>query len=429
MTDPGVVLGHPIVLAAARILALALLAAVVTAAVSFFYRIRTNQLFPEGATVLVGLGVVALVLNTRLVLVQFIGETADPLTALEAGINVAVFIVAGAASYGGRRAGDRLGTSERIKGGRLQPDFSPLVRAVGRYITVTLPEEIEDIEGYDPVDPATKKTLAEKRLDFPRGLTVAELRTQLTARLREEYDVGYVDVELAEDGTVEYLAVGQRAAGIGPTLPPQSAAVAVRADPPFSATAGDTVQLWRVEEGTETLVGRAELRASVGGVVTVVTSESIARAVDPTVEYRLMTLSADAHPEREFAAMLRREDETMSVVELAAESPLVGNTIGSLAVTVIAVRAAGGDIETIPERDRVLEAGDTLFALGRPDILRRLETSRDASPGTVQLPVATIDWTGNEPDGEALPSDPTDGTNPGRDGTAGQDDGTRSRDS
>jgi len=411
VTLVGLIFGNPFVLAAARILSLALLAGAVTALVSFFYRVRTHQTLPEGATVLIGLGVVALVLNTRLVLVQFVGETADPLTAAEAGTNIAVFVAAGAASYGGRRAGERFGTSERVTSGRFQPDFSPLVRAVGRFITVTLPDEIEDIEGYDPVEPETRQALAGKRIDFPRGLTVVELRSQLTTRLREEHDVGYVDVELAEDGTVEYLAVGQRVAGLGPTLPPHSVAVAVRADPPFSATAGDTVQLWRVEDGTETRVGTAELRASVGGVITVVTGERIARAVDPTVEHRLMTLAADSHAEREFAGMLRREDETMGVVELPAGSPLVGSPVGALAVTVIAVRPAEGDIETIPERDRMLQAGDTLFAIGRPDALRRLETTEVGSPVDSTAPTATIDWEGadgvstRESDTSASPED------------------------
>ena len=394
MTLVGLIFGNPFVLAAARILSLALLAGAVTALASFFYRIRTHQILPEGATVLIGLGVVALVLNTRLVLVQFVGETANPLTAVEAGINVAVFAAAGVASYGGRRAGERLGTSERVTSGRFQPDISPFVRAVGRFITVTLPDEIDDIEGYDPVEQETKQTLAGKRFDFPRGLTVAELRNQLTTRLREEYDVGYVDIELAPDGTVEYLAVGQRAAGLGPTLPPHSAAVAVRADPPFGATAGDTVQLWRVDDGTETRVGTAEVRASVGSVVTVVTGESVARAVDPNVEYRLMTLAADSHPEREFAGMLRREDETMSVVELPAGSPLVGSPVGALAVTVIAVHPTEGDIETIPARGRILQAGDTLFAIGRPEVLRRLEATEVGSPADSTTPTATFDWGG-----------------------------------
>jgi hypothetical protein len=285
------------------------------------------------------------------------------------------------AAPGGRYAGDKAAASDRITLGRLQPDFSPIVRAAGRFITVTLPDNIDDIEGYDPVEAETKKALAGRSIDFPRGLTLDELQSQLVARLKEEYDIGYVDSDLTADGTVEYLAVGQRAAGLGPTLPPKSAAVAVQSDPPFSATPGDTVQVWRADgesgEGEERL-GTAELRASVGRVATVAMDETAADRIDPVVEHRLMTLSADQHPDREFAAMLRRGDETMSVIEITAESPLVGNSVGALNVTIIAVRATGGEVETIPKRDRLIQVGDSLFAIGRPETLRKLESSKGA---------------------------------------------------
>ena len=382
---------HWMVSAAFRVLALALLAAAVTGTAAFIYRARTHQQFPEGPTVLIGLGAVGLALNTRLVFVQFLGENGDILTISEAGLNIAVFVAAGVAAYGGRRAGDQLATAERLSG-RLQPDFSPLVRATGRIITVSLPEDpddIHDIEGYDPVSTETKSALAGTKLDFPRGLTLVSLETQLAARLREEYTVGSVDVDLTEDGTIEYLAVGQHAAGLGPTLPPKSAAVSLRADPPFSATAGDTVQVWRVTEDAPERLGPAELRASVGGVVTVVTDESLARQVDPTAEYRLLTLPTDSHPDREFAAMLRREAETMSVVSLSAESPLVGSPVGALDVTLIAIRDETDEIDTIPKRDRVLRAGDHLFAIGRPDALRRLEGARGATPTAVAVSPVT----------------------------------------
>ncbi|MFC7114098.1 potassium transporter TrkA [Natronoarchaeum sp. GCM10025703] len=297
---------HPLVAAAIRIAGLALLAGAVTTLATYMYRVRARTELPEGATLIIGLGVVAIYLNTRLVFVQFVGGTGDPFSVSEALVNVGVFVVAGIASYGGRRLGDWAGTSERISWGRLQPDFSPIVRAAGRFITVTLPDEIDDIEGYDPVEEETRQALAGRKLDFPRGLTVTELESGLTARLKEGHDIGYVDVDLALDGTVEYFAVGRRVAGIGPTLPPKTAAVAVRADPPFSATPGDTVQIWDVADGRDERIGTAELRASVDSVATLATDETVAARIDPTTEYRLMTLSADPHPDREFAAMLRR---------------------------------------------------------------------------------------------------------------------------
>lgn len=376
------ILAHPLVEGAVRIAGLSLLAGVATTVAAFVFRARVHDTLPEGPTVILGLGVVAIYLNTRLIFIQFVGDAGDPLTTGEAILNVGVFVAAGIASYGGRYVGDKAGTMDRFKWARLHPDLSPIVRATGRFITVTLPEEIEDIEGYDPVQEETKKALAGETLDFPRGLTVAELKSQLTARLKEEHDIGYVDVELTADGEIEYLAVGQRVAGLGPTLPPKSAAVAVRADPPFSATPGDTVQLWRSEEGKEEYLGTGELRASVGNVVTIATEEATADEVDPACEYRLMTLSANSHPDREFAAMLRRGAETMSVVEISDGSPLVGNSVGTLEATIVAVRSPGGEVETIPKRDRPIRAGDSLFAIGRPETLRKLESSKGAQVTT-----------------------------------------------
>lgn len=369
------ILGHPLVQAAIRIVGVSILAGVVTTVAAFVFKARVRETLPEGATVILGLGVVAIVLNTRLVFVQFVGDGAEPLTHGEAVVNVSAFVAAGIASYGGRYAGTKLATSERLGWASLQPDFSPLVRVTGRFITVRLPDEIDEIDGYDPVTPETKAALAGRTIDFPRGLTLSALQSQVSARLKEEHDVGYVDVELTDDGTVDYLAVGQRPAGIGPTLPPKSAVVAVRADPPFSATPGDTVQVWRTDGEEPERVVTGELRASVEGVVTVATDESAAAEIDPAVEYRLLTLSAAVHPDREFAAMLRRGDETMSIVELSAESPLVGNPVGGLEVTLIAIRTADGAVDTIPTRDRILRAGDSLFAIAKPDTLRKLESA------------------------------------------------------
>lgn len=369
------VLTHPVVEAVVQIVGVALLAGIATAIATFVYRVRVRNKLPEGATLILGLGIVAIYLNTRSIFIQFIGESNSLPTVGEASLNVVIFVVAGIASYGGHYAGDKIAMSDRISWSWLQPDFSPIVRAAGRFITVTLPEEIGDIEGYDPVEDETKNVLKGRKLDFPRGLTVSELQSQITIRLKEEYDIGYVDIDLTTSGTVDYLAVGQRAAGIGPTLPPNAAAVAVDADPPFSATPGDTVQLWQNGDDGEKRLGTAELRASVGTVATVVMDEPIAREIQPATDYRLMTLSADSHPDREFAAMLRRGDETMSIVEIRAESPFVGVAVGALDVTVIAVRSPGGEVETIPERGRLIQERDNLFTIGRPETLRKLETS------------------------------------------------------
>lgn len=360
-----------------RMLGLALLAATVSLIISFVYRVRGKASIPDGPTLLVGLGTVALYLNTRLALVQFLGEDPQPLALGNALWNVATFVLAGGGAFVGRHFGESTAASGRVSLSGLQPDLSPIVRATGRFITVTLPDEIKDIEGYDPVPAETKDKLAGSRLDFPKGLTLEELRDQLVARLKEKHYVGYVDLELTAKGEIKHLAVGQRAIGLGPLLSPGSAAVAVPSDPPFSATPGDAVQVWANGENGPERIGRGELRAHTEAVATIAGRRSLVRRVDPNQTYRLVTMPAESTAGREFISLLRRSDETLSVVELTGESPLVGVSIRALDLTVIAVEAADGTVETLPTAARSIQPGDRLHAIGRPESLRKLK----ATPG------------------------------------------------
>lgn len=65
----------------------------------------------------------------------------------------------------------------------------------------------------------------------------------------------------------------------------------------------------------------------------------------------------------------------LGVVEITADGSLVGNPVGSVDFAVIAVRASDGTVETIPGRDRLLRVGDSLFVIGRPETLRKLEAA------------------------------------------------------
>ncbi|MFB6143184.1 MAG: TrkA C-terminal domain-containing protein [Halorientalis sp.] len=378
--------GDPFV-TASELLGLAVLAAVLAGAVALAYRWYAHQRIQGGLPVLVGLGVVAAYRGTTAALGQVIGGGAggaqllSPTAAL---FNVAAFVLAGAASLVGVRVGDRAGTALFAATGvrDLEGEVGRIVEAVGRVVAVDLPEDIGDTVGYDPVPPETKASLAGRTLLFPRRLTVGELEDRIRERLRSDYGVGHVDVDVATDGTVEYLALGARAAGIGPTLPPGTVAVAVRADPAFAASAGDVVQVYR--EGETERVATGELRGVADDVVTLAVDAADADALDPQARYRLVTLPVESRPEREFASLLRAAAETMGVVELAGDSPLAGQPVGALDVSVVAVRSADGALETIPQRTRVLAAGDTVYAVARPDALRRLETAaRGAAPTAV----------------------------------------------
>jgi hypothetical protein len=229
-------------------------------------------------------------------------------------------------------------------------------------------------------------------------LTKSELRERLVSRLKTDYGVGHIDLELSDDGTVNYLAIGSRAAGIGPTLPPATNAVAIRADPAHAASAGDLVQVWESDPLKRVLTG--ELRGVAGDVVTVAIDAGDTPKLDPATEYKLVTLPVQDRPDREFASLLRAAEETMGTVTVPENSELVGTQVGDLSVTVAAITREDAAPEPIPSRERVLTAGDVIYAIGKPDALRQVETTanRQRAPEVTSDP--TDEGTGEPSAGE-----------------------------
>jgi hypothetical protein len=363
-----------------RILGPALLSGLVAGGAAAGYRWYARERLPARLAVLVGLSAVAAWLNTLVALRQYLDPGTDPFDVSAALVTVATFAVAGVAAGGGLRLGDRLALESSVLAGSrsIDGEVSPLVQAVGRVIAVELPATIDDVEGYDPVREGLRESLVGTTMLFPRGLTVEELRERLATRLKEDYDVGHVDVDLSADGTVEYLALGRRAVGLGPTLPPGYVAVALRADPAPDASPGDAVQLWTDEPPRR--VARGELRGAVEGVATVAVEEGEA-SIDRGRPYRLVTLGAEPRPDREFATLLRASDETMGYSTVADGSALDGRELGAVGTAVAAVRTPEGALEPLPSPARTLSAGETVYAIGRPETLRRLDTRARASDG------------------------------------------------
>ncbi|AFO59394.1 MULTISPECIES: TrkA C-terminal domain-containing protein [unclassified Natrinema] len=363
-----------------RILAFALLAAGAGAGVAFLYRWYSADEIPEGIAVLVGVALVAIWLNTQSALSQaIIGNTGltEPTTAV---YTVAAFVASAIAADVGRRLGDYLALDVFVVATpRTITEVTQLVRSAGRVVTVEMPAEIADIDGYDPVDESVKTDLAGQTLLFPRRLTVAELRDRLIARLERDFGIGHVDVDLTADGTVDYLAVGSRPAGIGPTLAPGTVAVALAGDPAADASPGDAVRIWTRddEDGTARRIASGELRATVDDTATLALDADDARDLDPERGYRLVTLPGSPDAERDLVSLLRAADETVTTVFLESDDPLVDVPIESLPVLVLALEretAAGDGDEQLPlpAGDLRLAADDVAYVLGRPEALRRV---------------------------------------------------------
>jgi len=400
----------------AQLSGLAILAGTVALVAAFAYRWYVREPIPVGLAILVGLSAVAAYLNTTTVLGEVLVGASGAAQAQEALFNITAFGAGLAGAGVGRRVGDGFGRDvfDATAVAEVEDGVGRLVTALGRVVTVTLPDEVDDVVGYDPVPAATKEALAGRSFVFPRGLTVEELQDRLVARLKTDYAVGTVDVELEADGTVTYLALGSRAAGIGPTLPPSTNAVAIRADPAFAASSGDLVQVWETAPARRVLT--AELRGVADDVVTLAIDAADTPKLDPREEYRLVTLPVEDRPDREFASLLRAADETYAAVTVGPDSPLHGSPIASLDVTVLSVAPAAGDPVVLPASDHEVSAGDVIHAIARPETLRRLESAAAESvdrPGGVADAGAPAGDSSVDPDPDA----PTQGDAPGRDET------------
>ena len=369
--------------AAVNLVVFALLSALAAGGLTVAYRWYFKSLLPEGVAILSGVAGVALYINTAS-LGAVVGQGSVGL--FRPGVvvfNVVALGIATVAAPVGRRLGDAVasGLFSLFGLGELDAEVSTMVRSGGRVTSVRLPADIQDMESYDPVTEATKAELAGKTLVFPRRLTVEDLRSRLVARLKEDYGVGHVDVDLTPEGSVDYLALGSRAAGLGPTIAPGTVGVAIRADPPHNAASGDQVQVWSTDvadesdgtDGPPQRLTSAEIRGVAGDTVTLAVDEADAELLSPTDSYRLVTMPAEPQADREFATLLRGVDETMGTVTVAADSMLVGETAATVSAAVLAIRPAEGTLTTLPEFSRPFESGDTIHVLGRPDVIRQLE--------------------------------------------------------
>ena len=374
--------------AVARAAGLVLLSGVLATLIAALYRWYARTRIPGGIAVLVGVSGVGVLLNSTKALALVINDSTEILTIENVLFNVTVLLLAVGAALVGRRSGDRLGESVLVLLGarQVEADVGAIVRTVGRRTAVTLPEEVEDMDGYDPVPPETKAKFAGETLVFPRRQTVDELARRVAERIKSDYGVGYVDIDLDETGSVTYLAVGSRQAGLGPTLPPETVAVAVHADPASAASAGDVVYVYRAtSEGAER-VARGEVRGVDEDVVTLAVDAAEVDALDAETRYRLVTMPVEPRTDREFASLLRAAAETLGVVTVAEGSSLVGLPIGALDVAVVAVSPLDAPVQVLPSRDRTLVPGETVYAVAEPALLRRLETAASAAGAG---PVAT----------------------------------------
>ncbi len=378
-------LGEPLLLTqsielTAQFLGLTVLAAVLAAGAAAVTQWRYKRTVPREFAVLLGVSGVAVYL-----LFAGGGGVLIPEASTSGGIPLALFaltsFLAGAlGSLLGLHVGTRFAADILAKkptsGTEVAPG-EPQATAEPRHQqpqTITLPEQIGDSVGYEPVSQSLKATLAGATFACP-GLQPAERKQQLEKTIREEFTLAHVDVSMEGDGTITEVTVGSRTGGIGYALPAETTAVAIRADPAPTASAGDRVQVWEAEPLRRVLTG--EIRGITGDIVTLAISAADTPRIDPRRAYRLVTLPATDRARQTFVERLTEADETCLMVTVSAGSPLHGLPVGALSVAVVTLERDDGETVSLPDARTRLTPGTELVAIGEPTALRKLQRASE----------------------------------------------------
>lgn len=359
-------------LAAVQLVGIVLTGAVVAGIAAVLYRRRTTRQLPPGMGAFLGLATV-----TGWLLADVLTGAAlvEGLAVDHYGSGIYAVLAASlgaAVGIGGRHLGDRVACQvyeiERITG---DEDAADLLRSARLQVAVELPDVVGDAEGYGPASAATKRALTGTRLRFPAGLSQSELTERIESRIVADFDVDHAAVTLAGD-EVTSLSVGTRRRGLGPTLPPDTVAVGITADPAGDLSPGDPVEVWRAGREGNRFAARGRFRATTGDLATVVVEREDATVFDPLERYRLLTPPATPSDHHHLVALIRSVDETAVALQVRAGDDHEGEFVGWLPGAVLAIER-DDEVLALPDDRVTLAAGDTVYLVGNPSALADLE--------------------------------------------------------
>lgn len=359
-------------IAAVRLVGLGLVALLVAGVVAGLYRWRTTRPFPPATGTFLGVATVALWMLWELLAGGGFLSSLPLEHDGNAVYGVGVILTGAVLGTSGSRLGDRIGC-EIYALDRIDADgeVADLLRSARVVTPVALPASVEDVDGYLPATPATKRALSERQFLLPSGLSDRELRSRVESRIVTDFAVDHAGLTV-EDGDVTALAVGRRVRGLGPTLPPGTTAVGIRADPPATTSQGERVEIWETDGG-QRLVARGRLRSTNGDLATVVVDEDAA-PLRPDRRYRLVTPPARPADHERLVSILRSVEETTVRVPIADGDPLEGEFVDWLPGAVLVVERDDG-ILVLPDDRTTLRAGDTAYLVGHPDELASITSS------------------------------------------------------
>jgi len=144
--------------------------------------------------------------------------------------------------------GDTLGATvpkrlslQQLRDRTLSTDVVELVGGRGR-VTVEVPGEVTDMEGYPPLPAETRRAIVDGDWTFPADLPLAELEDRFAERLRTELDLADVAVRIDERANATVAAAPPTGA-LSKRVPQGKRAVSVPGLVPTGIARGDLVRV------------------------------------------------------------------------------------------------------------------------------------------------------------------------------------------
>jgi hypothetical protein len=228
--------------------------ALVAGAPGFVFKYFTSVTVPGFGVVVLGVAVAGI--NGGLIALN------DPTLRRNASATVVIvaIVVVLMLTFYAHAKGDEMGASfprrvsfKSIRDRTLSTDVDELVGSRGE-VRVEVTGEVEDIEGYPPVPEEVRTGIREDDWRLPADLPISELESRLAERLRTEFDLAEVSVEIDERGRAT-VAAAPPLSGRSKRVPSGRRAVSVQTLVPSGLARGDEVYVVGTREHPDAFEG------------------------------------------------------------------------------------------------------------------------------------------------------------------------------